>query len=336
MSRTLTTDLSPRAHSAYGQQQQQYDPNQQQQQQYGQQQQQYNQQQQYDPNQQQYNQQQQYQQQPQQQQQQQAPAAVQVPDPHEVEARDGIRFSWNVWPSSRLEATRMVVPFGALYQPLKAIDGLPCVPYEPISCKGCGGILNPFARVDYASKYWICCFCFQRNQFPQHYADISETNRPAELIPQYSTLEYDLKQRPVSLPPVFLFVIDTCSIESEFKQLKDSLLMSLSLLPSNAQVGLISFGTMVRLPLHAHSPRRLPRPRHHRPSATFVFAVMRQTEPNRDLLTPCGFQLDYSEHNTNPIRSADDDDDDDDGRHCVDPSPKPSPNPTPSRLPPHR
>ena len=26
----------------------------------------------------------------------------------ENEERDGIRFSWNVWPSNRLEATRMV------------------------------------------------------------------------------------------------------------------------------------------------------------------------------------------------------------------------------------
>lgn len=35
------------------------------------------------------------------------------------EERDGIRFTWNVWPSSRLEATRLVVPVGCLYQPLK-------------------------------------------------------------------------------------------------------------------------------------------------------------------------------------------------------------------------
>ena len=26
-------------------------------------------------------------------------------DFHDVEATDGVRFSWNVWPSSRLEAT---------------------------------------------------------------------------------------------------------------------------------------------------------------------------------------------------------------------------------------
>ncbi|CAM9624222.1 unnamed protein product, partial [Choristocarpus tenellus] len=35
------------------------------------------------------------------------------------EERDSIRFSWNVWPSSRLEATRMVVPVGCLYTPMK-------------------------------------------------------------------------------------------------------------------------------------------------------------------------------------------------------------------------
>ena len=29
----------------------------------------------------------------------------------ENEERDGIRFSWNVWPSNRLEATRMVIDY---------------------------------------------------------------------------------------------------------------------------------------------------------------------------------------------------------------------------------
>ena len=51
---------------------------------------------------------------------------------HEAELNDGVRFSWNVWPSSRLEATRMVVPLGCLYTPLRAIDNLPLLPYEPV------------------------------------------------------------------------------------------------------------------------------------------------------------------------------------------------------------
>ena len=35
-------------------------------------------------------------------------------DLHGPEQRDGIRSSWNIWPSSRLEATRIVVPLGCL------------------------------------------------------------------------------------------------------------------------------------------------------------------------------------------------------------------------------
>jgi protein transport protein SEC23 len=35
-------------------------------------------------------------------------------DFHGPEQRDGVRCSWNVWPSSRIEATRIVVPLGCL------------------------------------------------------------------------------------------------------------------------------------------------------------------------------------------------------------------------------
>lgn len=39
------------------------------------------------------------------------------------EDRDGVRMSWNVWPSSRLEATRLVVNLACLYTPLKEKPG---------------------------------------------------------------------------------------------------------------------------------------------------------------------------------------------------------------------
>ena len=35
--------------------------------------------------------------------------------------------------------------------------------------------------------------CFVSVQFPQHYAAMSENNQPAELIPQFSTIEYQLQ-----------------------------------------------------------------------------------------------------------------------------------------------
>lgn len=162
------------------------------------------------------------------------------------EDRDGVRFSWNMWPCSRLEATRVVVPVGCLYTPLKETTSLGVVNYEPVMCKGCTCLLNPFCSVDFGGKLWVCPFCFQRNQFPQHYAGISETNLPAELLANYTTMEYILPRNPVP-PPIFLFVVDTCLIESELTALKEMLLMALSLLPEGAQVGLITFGTTVQV-----------------------------------------------------------------------------------------
>jgi len=62
------------------------------------------------------------------------------------EDRDGVRFSWNVWPSSRLEATRMVVPLACLYTPLKERLDLPPIQYDPVLCtrSNCHAVLNPF------------------------------------------------------------------------------------------------------------------------------------------------------------------------------------------------
>uniref|UniRef100_A0A1B6D2P7 Protein transport protein SEC23 n=1 Tax=Clastoptera arizonana TaxID=38151 RepID=A0A1B6D2P7_9HEMI len=162
------------------------------------------------------------------------------------EERDGVRFTWNVWPSSRLEATRLVVPVGCLYQPLKERPDLPPIQYDPVLCtrNTCRAILNPLCQVDYRAKLWVCNFCFQRNPFPPQYAAISEHNQPAELIPSFSTIEYTIV-RAQSMPPIFLLVVDTCLDEEELGALKDSLQTSLSLIPPNALVGLITFGKMV-------------------------------------------------------------------------------------------
>lgn len=54
-------------------------------------------------------------------------------------------------------------------------------------------------------------------------------------------------QRAQCLPPIFLLVVDTCIDDEELGALKDSLQMSLSLLPPNALIGLITFGRMVQV-----------------------------------------------------------------------------------------
>jgi protein transport protein SEC23 len=48
------------------------------------------------------------------------------------------------------------------------------------------------------------------------------------------------------VPPIFLFVVDTCLDEEDLKALRDAIVVSLSLIPPYALVGLITYGTMVR------------------------------------------------------------------------------------------
>ena len=110
---------------------------------------------------------------------------------------------------------------GALHTPLKERPDLPPIQYDPVMCTraSCKAILNPmcqvrillishgnlhfplkhtkaqsnnFFQVDFRAKLWVCNFCFNRNTFPPQYAAISEQNQPAELIPQFSTLEYTI------------------------------------------------------------------------------------------------------------------------------------------------
>lgn len=86
-----------------------------------------------------------------------------------LEEREGVRFSFNVVPSSRIEATRAVLPLGVLVTPLRrahssqqlrtadarfrsAFVDAPQLPYEPVLCKNCHAALNPYCSCDYAAK----------------------------------------------------------------------------------------------------------------------------------------------------------------------------------------
>ncbi|KAA0039972.1 hypothetical protein IC582_027448 [Cucumis melo] len=166
----------------------------------------------------------------------------------DLEAQDGVRMPWNVVPGTKQEASNCIVPVSALYTPIKAFPNMPVLPYSPLRCRTCRSILNPFSIVDFAAKIWICPFCFQRNHFPPHYASISDDNLPAELFPQYTTIEYESTgETPSPVPPVFMFVLDTCIIEEEIAFLKSALSQAVDLLPDNSLVGLITYGTFVHV-----------------------------------------------------------------------------------------
>jgi protein transport protein SEC23 len=57
-------------------------------------------------------------------------------------------------------------------------------------------------------------------------------------------MEYTLS-RPAQVPPIILFVVDTCVDADDLKALRDAIVVSLSLLPPFALVGLVTFGTTV-------------------------------------------------------------------------------------------
>ncbi|KAK8578394.1 hypothetical protein V6N13_116240 [Hibiscus sabdariffa] len=165
----------------------------------------------------------------------------------ELEGQDGVRMPWNVVPGTKQEASNCVVPVSAIYTPIKTFPNMPVLPYAPLRCRNCRSVLNPFSIVDFAAKIWICPFCFQRNHFPPHYASISDENLPAELFPQYTTIEYQSPGEASSVPPVFMFVVDTNIIEEEMAFLKSALSQAIGLLPDNSLVGLITFGTLVHV-----------------------------------------------------------------------------------------
>ncbi|KAL6191323.1 hypothetical protein ACLB2K_037714 [Fragaria x ananassa] len=166
----------------------------------------------------------------------------------EPEGIDGVRMTWNVWPRTKVEASKCVIPLAACIAPIRFHTDIPTLPYAPLRCKTCSAVLNPFSRVDFTAKIWICPFCYQRNHFPPHYSLISETNLPGELYPQYTTVQYSLPADSTSPPaPVFVFVLDTCMIEEEMGYVKSALKQAIGLLPENALVGFISFGTQVQV-----------------------------------------------------------------------------------------
>ncbi|KAH9424455.1 transport protein Sec23 [Dermatophagoides pteronyssinus] len=169
-----------------------------------------------------------------------------------MEDRDGIRFNWNRWPQTRVEAAKVVLPLGCLFTPLKETQrdsaaAPSSLQYEPVVCArpNCRSILNPYCQVDYRAKIWVCPFCLNRNSFPNHYHQITETYKPAEL--GHSTVDYVILRAPISTPPIFVYVIDTCIDEEELNALKSSILSSLKLLPPNSLACLITFGRIVSL-----------------------------------------------------------------------------------------
>ncbi|KAH1030423.1 hypothetical protein J1N35_042597 [Gossypium stocksii] len=211
----------------------------------------------------------------------------------ELEAQDGVRMTWNVVPGTKEEAGNCMVPVSAIYTPIKPFPNMLVLPYAPLRCRNCSSVLNPFCVMDFAAKIWICPFCFHRSHFPAHYASVSEENLPAELFPQYTTIEYKSPREAACLQSVFMFVIDTSIIEEEMAFLKSALSQAIGLFPDNSLVGLITFGTLV----HLHEIGFSTAPK------TYVFKGSKDV-PKGQLLEQMGFFLNKPKPLTGVIAGA--------------------------------
>ena len=87
----------------------------------------------------------------------------------QTEDTDGVRFNWNLWPSTRIEAAKLVLPLGCLYTPLRESQTrpLPPIEYEPLACtrQNCRAFLNPYCQV----CFWVC-FLYIFDSNPGYYS----------------------------------------------------------------------------------------------------------------------------------------------------------------------
>ena len=129
-------------------------------------------------------------------------------DIYKTEDENGIRFSWNIWPNNNANERKLCVPIGCLYTPMKEIKDLPILGYYALKCESCACILNPYVYIDFTKKFWTCWNCQTRNQFPDNYSKyLSKTNLPAELVPNNTTVEYEIEE--TNSIPMFFYIVDT-------------------------------------------------------------------------------------------------------------------------------
>ncbi|ODV58110.1 vWA-like protein, partial [Ascoidea rubescens DSM 1968] len=177
----------------------------------------------------------------------------------DIEDRDGVRFNWNAFPTTRSEEVSISNLLGCVYTPLNNTEDypIPLLDSSPVTCsnKLCSSVLNPFVKEISlyptnninTSRYWVCPICNQRNT-------LLNFNPDSIQLPQISlnstTCEYilhDYKKSSLFSPNIILFLVDLCLEQDELSSLKKSIITSINSLPQNTLVGLITFDSIIHL-----------------------------------------------------------------------------------------
>lgn len=164
----------------------------------------------------------------------------------DYEDKTGLKFAFNVFPKTKAQEAKCVIPLSCLYQPLKPKSDPVLINAYPIACTSCDAIANPFCIFDPNSRQWSCSVCSRQNQLHPSLPD-----RPSEILdPSMVDVEYVLPDNQVmqyEQPIAFVYVIDLSLDDSEFDALIESLIDSLAMLPQGAFINLITFGKNVNV-----------------------------------------------------------------------------------------
>lgn len=172
----------------------------------------------------------------------------------------GLRFNWNVFPSTKLEESTQVTPLGCLYSLLhKRPHELKAIPVSdtgkmPPKCNSCKSYINPYSQIDRANGMWVCCICNKKSYFPPDYklpaSEQPEASEwPIELQQVSSTIDHVLPvdiTNPIEndVPFAYIFLIDiyvTKGHEAEFENYMKKVTNSIVDLPEGSLVGVIGF-----------------------------------------------------------------------------------------------
>lgn len=160
----------------------------------------------------------------------------------DYEDQMGLRFVFNTLPRSKQQQEKLGVPQSCIYQPLRPKESLMTINSFPIACSTCHGIISPYASLDQSHQYWGCPFCQSRNMLSaNHKNDLQYVFDPTSM-----DIEYILPSES-KYQGIFMFVIDLALESDELESLKDTLINTLELLPSDCQIGIITFGKNVNV-----------------------------------------------------------------------------------------
>jgi protein transport protein SEC23 len=162
-----------------------------------------------------------------------------------IEQNEGVRFVWNNIPTSRLEATRNVIPPSLLFTPfIPRLTPVTRSEARPLTCQSCQWIANKFCLCDYANFRWDCSNCGNKNNLPNQYREfVLAGNQIPEFDPENALLEFKTSQ---GAPIGWFLVVDTCISPAELEAVKSNLIAKLSVI-EGIHIGLITFGKNVYL-----------------------------------------------------------------------------------------